>query len=509
MQQIVTSSQMRRIDKITIDENIVVGYNLMREASEGLAGEVIKSIKGDVRKKIAVLCGKGNNGGDGFLAAAILNRNGFKAECFFAYNEDDLQDEALLAYKEYIKDGVLYQIESVDDIKCLDKYSIIVDALLGTGIKGSPRGLIADIINEVNLLNLKVISVDTPSGINCDTGEVYEPFINAEKTVTMGFPKVGFYYYPARNFVGELAIIPLSYPKNISNRNTLASLIEKDDVKIIIPNRIPDGSKYDHGVVGVISGSEGMTGAPTLAMNSALRTGCGMVFGIVPNSIIDVMSVKVTEPVLKAVKGSEAGSFGLEDYDEIMDKIEKVNSLLIGPGISLNKNTQLLVRKLISNINKPTVLDADGLNAFKGCEELLKGRKSKLIITPHKAEFQRLFGELPKEPEMLIKKCCDISNEYDIILVLKGKPTIIADKQNSFIVDSGDDSLAKAGTGDVLAGMICSFIAQGSEPLNSALAGVFIHGLAGKIAAKEYSNYSVLATDVIDSIGLAIKEIIN
>ncbi len=509
MQQIVTTSQMRFIDHTTINGNVDIGYKLMKEASEGLAGEIIKSFKGDVRKKVAILCGKGNNGGDGFLAAAILKRNGYNADCFLVHKEEDLEGEALRAYHEYTSDGNVINIKSIEDINSLKKYNLIVDALLGTGLKGAPYGIIADIIKKVNSLDMKVVSADTPSGLNCDTGEVYSPCIRAYKTVTMGFCKIGFFYYPAKDFLGEIVVKNLSYPNGIVRENYLISLIGRDDVSKVIPKRIPNGSKYDHGVTGIIAGSPGMTGAPSLAMNSALRSGCGMVLGIVPQKIIDIISVKVTEPVLKSVPGNKDGCFTVEDYEEILKNIEKTSSLLIGPGLSLSEDTQLLIRKLVKYMEMPIVLDADGLNAFKGHKDLLKNHRSKLIITPHRAEFQRLFGELPEEPEKLIKQCREISNEYDCILVLKGKPTIVIDKLNGFIIDSGDDSLAKAGTGDVLSGIICSFIAQGATLLNSVLAGVYIHGIAGRIAAKKYSNYSVLATDVINSIGLAIKEIVN
>lgn len=509
MQQIVTTPEMISVDEATINGNIDVGYQLMKEAAEGLAGEIIKSLKGDIRKKIAIICGKGNNGGDGFLSGAILLANGYLADCFLISKENDLRNEALLAFNEFKNVGTVHFISKEEDLNILSEYYLIVDSLLGTGSKGAPRGFISDIIRKINTFNKKVIAVDTPSGLNSDTGEVYDPCIVAEKTVTLGFFKVGQFYYPAKNYTGKVKVVNLSYPLDIINRScSKRYLISLDDIKLGMPKRISDGSKYDHGVVGVVAGSKGMTGAPVLAMKSAMRAGCGMVHGFIPEHIFDIISIKVTEPVLHSIINSEDGSLSLSGYDDIIKNLKKVNSLLIGPGLSLNKETLELIRKLLSCVEMPIVLDADGLNAFKGCVELLLKRDAKLIITPHKDEFERLFGILPKKPEKIIDLCCSLANKYNMVIILKGKPTIISDGEKSFIVDKGDNSLATAGTGDVLSGIIASLIAQGASIIDSAVVGAYIHGLAGRIASKKYSIYSVIASDVCESIGKAYKEIL-
>lgn len=501
---------MRSVDDNTILGDTKIGFELMKKAATGLADEVIKSFKGDIRKRAIVFCGKGNNGGDGFLAAAILINNGFLADCFSLSEEKNLKGEAHIAFKEYCKVGSVNFINTIKDIPKIDDYNVIVDALLGTGVKGAPRGIYSEVIDTINQSVVETISVDTPSGLNSDSGELYTPCIKANKTVNMGFTKVGQLFFPGRVNVGKRVVVDLGYSsQTVEECNENIYLLDKSDIKQFIPKRKFNGSKYDHGLLAVIAGSRGMTGAAALCMNSALRSGCGMVYGFVSEIILDIMSYKVTEPVLKSVAGNKKGAVSLEAFDEISKNLNKMKTLLIGPGISTEKSTQELVYKIIEEVNIPIILDADGLNAFKGKADLLGKRSGDLVITPHEGEFKRLFGNIPDDPIEKIAKCKKVSKEYSCVVVLKGSPTLIAYEDKCYISTVGNDSLATAGTGDVLSGIISSFVAQGANIINASLAGVYIHGAAGRIASEEITSYGVIASDVCESIGKAIRKIID
>jgi NAD(P)H-hydrate epimerase len=253
-----------------------------------------------------------------------------------------------------------------------------------------------------------------------------------------------------------------------------------------------------------------MTGSVSLSAHSAMRTGCGMVHCALPESIIPIVSVKVTEPVLHSLKETDEGTLALNNIDIIKKLSENMQAALIGPGISHNKDTGSLVRELLSTISIPTVLDADGINVFKEYTEALKDHAAKLIITPHYREWERLFGILPEKPNDIINTVRKKAKEYSMVIVLKGNPTIIADSEGkTFILPVGNSGMASAGSGDVLSGIIVSLIAQGCIPLNASILGVAIHGLAGEKAGLDLGEHSMTASDIILYINSIIKQLLT
>ncbi|MCX7727210.1 MAG: NAD(P)H-hydrate dehydratase [Chitinispirillaceae bacterium] len=280
--------------------------------------------------------------------------------------------------------------------------------------------------------------------------------------------------------------------------------------KKVLPSRKPAGSKYDHGVLLIVAGSPGMTGSATLASIAAIRCGCGMVHCAFPSSLLSILSVKLTEPVLHPLPDTNKGIISLDAVTDILELVEKMDALCIGPGLSYERSAIECVRKIVSNCKKPILLDADGVNAFKDNVEELKKHTGDLVITPHAGEWRRLFGELPSLPTERIAKVKKVAKEFNITILLKGNPTIICgSKGESFVMPYGNSALAKAGSGDVLSGIISSLIAQGASIIDATILGAYIHGKCGEILSEVKTEYSVLASDVAEAIPEILKTIVH
>jgi NAD(P)H-hydrate epimerase len=508
---VLTATQMREIDSEAIGGDVATGFRYMRRAGTGLLKAVRSMLPDPGTGDIAIVCGKGNNGGDGYVLGTLLLEAGYGVMCFGLCDKDEISGEALRAYEEFIgQNGNFLLLRDVADAGNFKGYALIVDAMLGTGIKGNPRGLFADVIRSINASPAPVLAIDTPSGLDNETGIPGEPCIRARSTVTMGFPKIGAFFFPGRANVGELVICDLEYPYDIVQQHySHVFLPTFDELKTLLPHRKPAGSKFDHGVALAMCGSRGMTGSATLVSLAALRTGCGMVHCAAPESAIPVLSAKVTEPVLHGIAETNSGTPAFGALEQILDLAKGKQALCIGPGISHEAETSRLVRALIAKIDTPVVLDADGINAFKGHGDDLKKRKGDLVLTPHRGEWERLFGALPENHQQAIAAVQKVAREQGITVLLKGSPSIVADAYGrAYVLPFGSSALATAGSGDVLSGIITSLIAQGSKPIDAALLGAFIHGKAGEIAGKELTEYSVMAGDVITRVPNAIHLLI-
>ena len=507
---ILTVSQMRKIDEQSIGKDPAVGFAYMTKAAEGLF-EAVRELAPDPKSgDIAVICGKGNNGGDGFAVGKLLIEAGYTVMCYTLCQPDDLKGEAKIAFEKYDSvEGNFLVLDDVADMEALSKCSLIIDAMLGTGIKGAPHGVCAEVIEAVNKAGVRILSVDTPSGLDNDTGVAGKPCVKAAVTVTMGFPKIGSCFYPGRSFVGALRITPLGYPGKIVDKNSSSVFLpEPDDVKKMLPLRKPAGSKFDHGVCLMVCGSRGMTGSAALASLSALRTGCGMVHLASPQSAMPVLAAKLTEVVLHGIQETNSGAASFDAAEAVLEKSRDCQVLCIGPGLSHEDETGRLVRHLVAHSAIPVVLDADGINAFKGKAALLKERGVALVITPHAAEWSRLFGSLPPGPVEAVDVLRKTAKEFDMTILYKGNPTIIASPSGAaFLSPYGNSGMATAGCGDVLSGIITSLIAQGASTTDAAILGAYIHGFAGDEVAKDLGEYSMIASDVMDNIYKVMKSL--
>ena len=500
---VITVSQMREIDDKAIGGNLTIGYSYMLKAGMGLLSAARELVQDSRTGEIAIFCGKGNNGGDGYVAGRLLIDAGYKVMCYSLFDVDELKGESRVAFNEFVgRKGNFLVLSDSADLTNLSRYKLIIDAILGTGLHGDPHGLCAATIEKINSSGVPVLAADTPSGLNNNTGIPGNPCIKASVTVTMGYPKVGLYFYPGKRNVGHLIIHDLGYPDEIvAEKKGWLYYPELDDMRRYLPPRHPGGSKIVHGLSFLICGSMGMTGSAALVADAALRTGCGMAHLAAPESIIPILSTKLTETVLHGLHETGSGSLAFTALEQIRELASNKNALCIGPGLSHENQTTRLVREIVKSINLPTVLDADGINAFKGVAEDLKEHKGELIITPHKGEWQRLFGELPEDPHAIIDKLTVKARELNITILLKGNPTIVTDHSGSaFILPFGSSALATAGTGDVLSGIIVSLIAQGASIISAAILGSYIHAEAGIFAGRRLGDYSVLARDVSDNI---------
>jgi len=512
---VLTTARMKQIDQLAIAGNINTGYSYMctagRHIYEAALSMLDKIAAKDENKNVAVICGKGNNGGDGYVTARLLKKAGINVDCFSVCDTGDLSGEALLAFKDYIeiKNDIVRILTGNEKLPDFNNYSLIIDAMLGIGANGEPRGLYADVIKAVNDCKASVLAVDTPSGLDCDTGKCTSICIKADCTVAAGFFKLGQFYYPGRANIGKLQIADLGYPENIVEEQSIG--IYLPDINFfsrILPARKENGSKIDHGLALLVCGSRGMSGSAALASVAALRSGCGMVHLAVPESLVNTLSVKVTEPVLHPLAETASGACAASALNKILSLCERMDALCIGSGLSREPQSASLVRELIKKIDKPAVIDADGLNAFVGALSEFAAHKGEIVITPHMGEWKRLFGDLPDEPLERINKLRDCAAQFNMNILLKGSPSIaVGAKGTTVILPFGNSSLAKAGTGDVLSGIIVSLIAQGCTCFEAAILGAYLHGEAGWLANVDLTEYSVLASDLMHYIPKVIKQI--
>ncbi|MFH1825376.1 MAG: NAD(P)H-hydrate dehydratase [Candidatus Firestonebacteria bacterium] len=515
--KVVNGEDMRKIDTKAIVKFKIPSIDLMENAGKGVVDFLKQEFPDFKKKKICILCGKGNNGGDGLVIARWLTHMKVKVRVFLFAKKEELKKDVKINLNKLLKEKVtvnevanfkdLAEIES--EIKMDD---IIIDALLGTGFTGAVTGLLAKLIDYVNTLETIVVSVDLPSGLNANNGQVISSCIKADYTVTLGIMKVGTLIYPGASYTGKLIVKDIGIPKDLIESDDIQlNFIVKEDLLNIFPKRIPDCNKGSAGKVLIIGGSVGLTGAPCLAGLSALRTGCGLVTLGIPASLNDIIEVKLTEVISKPLPENSNRALGLNSESYILNMSKNHDVLVLGPGLGRDKETGQLVRNLIREIRIPVVLDADGLNLISGNVSVLKNKKAPFILTPHPGEMSRLANITIEDVQSnRIEVARDFAKKYNVILILKGARTVVAHPAgNVFINSTGNSGLATAGTGDVLTGMIAGIIAQGVNVLNGSMIGVYLHGLAGDMARESKTEYGMIASDVVENIPKAIKEIMK
>ena len=536
--KVVTAEEMRRIDEKTIEEYGVPGIVLMERAGLAVALR-IKEIFG--RKRVLVVSGSGNNGGDGFVVARNLYEEGWDVRVFLTSKPEDLKGDALLHYKIAKKYGVpIFPVRQLltHHSSLVTKHSIFIDALLGTGLSKNVMGLLSEVIHLINKINLPVISVDIPSGISSDNGQIMGEAVKADYTVTFGLPKRGHLLYPGAEYTGKLFIENIGFPpKLLASNNLNVSVLTKQEASHVLPERQMYSHKGDYGHVLIIAGSRGKTGAAYMAAKACLRSGAGLVTIGVPESLADIFQARVTEEMTLSLPDRGDGTLAEKASDVILDFLnKKADVIAIGPGIGVSADTNKIMKTLIQCLTAPVVIDADGINSLQGEITILSKSKAPIILTPHPGEMSRLLqrsavstqqsappsipthrGGRVKEgvktsiSELLTKierdrinTAISFAKKTRTHLVLKGVPTIIASPDGkAYINSTGNPGMATAGTGDVLTGIISGFLGQGLKPLDASLLGVYTHGLAGDISASEKGMYSLIATDIIDKLPAA------
>jgi NAD(P)H-hydrate epimerase len=513
---IVTGDAMRNIDKKAVNEFGIKSIDLMENAGKGTAELLLKQYGERKLKNTAIICGKGNNGGDGFVIARILAAKGIKPKVYVAARKQDVEGNArvnmLRLEKEKIKVSEIATFKQFDDAAGnIGSSVVLIDALLGTGFKGSVSGIYAKIIKYINSLKGKtIISIDVPSGLNSDNGKVINECIRADHTITLGLVKTGLLMYPGIEFAGKVNVVDIGLPESLVNLDDhLIFYIDQEVIKNMCPKRKPDCHKGSVGRVLVAGGSLGYVGAPCLTALAGLRSGCGIVTLAVPESIYQTAQAKMTEVIVRPLPEKAPGVLAPEAEDVILELLRNNDVLAAGPGLGIAKETASILKNILLKVDKPLVLDADALNIISRNPSILKKVKPDIIITPHPGEFSRLTGyEVEYIQSSRIESAEEFADRYNTITVLKGARTVVAvPKKKVYVNSTGNSGMATAGAGDVLTGIIASFAAQGLTAENAAAAGVFVHGLAGDIAAEEKSECGLIASDIIENIPYAIKKI--
>lgn len=506
MLKAVTAEQMRRMDRRAIEEMGIPGLVLMENAGLAVVHAIREKIPEFRHARVNVFCGKGNNGGDGFVVARHLMNMGADVTAFLVGTKEEVKGDAKLNMDAYISmGGKLKEFTIERHIKNFKlKFAhttVTVDALLGTGAVSAPKGFYGRVIEVMNGQGKLKVAVDIPSGLLSDSGAVPGICFKADVTVTFGAPKVGMLIHPARSYAGELVVADISIPSKILNESPCAAYVpEARDIRSMLPKRPADGHKGVFGHLLLACGSTGMGGAGALAALSALRSGTGLVTVAAPSGLMPSYETGVMEAIGLALQQTDGGGIDESAIDRFMTAVDGKTAVLIGPGLGQAPSTGRFVRRVVAELEKPLLIDADGLNLIKDDPGLLKHRKAPTIITPHPGEMARLTGKTSTQIQSdRLNEALSLAHETGAIVVLKGAGTITASPDGrAFINPTGNHGLASGGTGDVLAGLIGGLLAQGASPENAAIAGVYIHGLAADIYSQKHGDpRSLIASDIV------------
>jgi NAD(P)H-hydrate epimerase len=507
--KLVSGAEMRTIDRIAIEERGVPGTQLMEKAGQALAEAVNEDFE---RGRVAVVCGKGNNAGDGLVAARYLARWGWEVHVLLLTPAEQFRGDALRNW-EALQTCSFHSTElhSPQALRsALSHADVIIDALLGTGLSGAPREPMNWAIEIVNASAIPVVAADVPSGL-ADAEELSEtspgPVVHAVRTVTMGLPKIALMTEAGLECAGWVTVTPLDYPHDLLESPSLwRHLSMPVEMASLTRARSRSGHKGTFGGVAIAAGSPGMSGALMLAGEAAARSGCGMVYLAPPAGLLALVEARLLEPVKWKLAGAvnHLDSAGARDF---LERASQVNAAAIGPGLGQHPETVQAVRFLVEKLDKPLVVDADGLNALAGAMECLEGRRTPTILTPHPGELSRLMGlSVAELQNNRFRVARDFARRHRCIVVLKGAGTIIASPEGmAWCNPTGNTGLAKGGSGDVLTGLIGGLLAQGYDALSAALLGVYVHGLAADLAIERSSPRSILASDVIAHLGAAYR----
>jgi NAD(P)H-hydrate epimerase len=461
------------------------------------------------RPRVLILCGKGNNGGDGLALARLLLAEGVSARVELACASDELKGDALSSYRRAVEAGVRVRPLSTDPL-AMEGYDLCVDALLGTGLSSAPRGATAQWIarlNDARRANggrTQVLSVDLPSGLDSDTGQAPGVCVEADETVTFAAPKLGLALFPGRRLAGRVTVADIGVPAPLEQELAAAGrLTTPDDVLSCLPSPDAASHKGSRGRVLVVAGSEGFTGAAALASQSCLRVGAGLVVLGCPVSLNDILEVKVTEVITAPLPEGSGRCLCPDACGPILEELDKAQALVIGPGLSLAPQVGELLECLLPRVKVPTLLDADGLTHLSQRHFALP---PDCVLTPHPGEMARLLGTTTQDVTAdRVGAAREAARRYGRVVLLKGPDTLVVNPEGALWVNSsGNPGLASAGTGDVLSGTIGGLLGRGLAPLGAAYCGAYLHGLAADLVAEDLGEEGMLASDVASALPRAL-----
>ena len=492
------AEQMRAVDGWAIEQQGVPSLELMEAAGRAVAAAAAEAA---TSKRAAVVCGKGNNGGDGLVAARALAETGFEAEALLLWPADELSGDAKANLGRFEAVRVL---EPGELIGALQGAGVIVDAIFGTGFQGEPRDPAAGAIEAINEAEAPVVAADIASGVNASDGVVEGSAVRADVTVSFHAPKLGHWISPGKAHTGALRVVPIGIPDGGPDA-AAAGLIETA-VLAELPQRGAESTKFSSGQVVVVGGSRGLTGAVCLSAEAATRTGAGYATVAVPADLEPIFEAKLTE-VMSVGCASREGRLRRAASEQVLGVAEGAAAVVLGPGIGREEGTRDLVRDLAQRIEAPLVIDADGLNAHAGRIKSLEDRGTPTVLTPHEGELGRLLEvDSDRIKAKRLASVLEAARTSGAIVVLKGDDTIVTDGKRVAVNRGGSPALATAGTGDVLSGITAAILARGMDPFAGVCAAVLAHSRAGRVAAERIgAPESVIAGDVVEAIprGLA------
>lgn len=498
-------SEMRELDRTVVEKYGIEDKLLMENAGEATYFVILQEF-GIEGNRFVVFCGAGNNGGDGFVIARKIHSNGGDVRVFIIGDRDGYRDSAKMNYE--IVSRLPIEMKQIDDAASVRKEILhcdcIVDAIFGTGLTRNVEGIYSDIINLINESGKPVFSVDIPSGVHGDTGKVMGAAVRADCTVTFGLPKRGNMLYPGYDLGGELFVTHISFPPEHYDRDSIKVEINEPPP---FPSRDNDSHKGNFGEALFIAGASGYFGAPYFAALSFLKAGGGYSRLAAPSSITPFIAMKGSEIVFIPQRDTASGSIALENKDALIELSKKMDIVVIGPGLSLDEETQKLVSQLAVEIDKPLLIDGDGITALCNDLDSIRKRKSPTILTPHLGEMSRIAGmevsEIENDRIVVLQKT---AKELNSILVLKGAHSLIGFPDGRVLINmTGNPGMATAGSGDVLTGTIAAMFGQGLSIEDAVAKGVFIHGLSGDLAAEDLGEDGITAQDILDYLPLAVK----
>lgn len=509
---IVTAEQMRALDQRTITEVPVPSLVLMERAGAGVVNHLEAQHGPVAGKHVVILCGKGNNGGDGFVIARLLRRKKARVHVLVLAPITELSRDAKTMYQRFQRAAGPSATTRPSGAQAvqqrLSASDLIIDAILGTGLSNPVTGLYREAIDAINAAGRLTVAVDLPSGLHADTGSILGAAVRADLTVTCGLPKVGLYCGSGIDCAGLVRLadlgIPPSFVEAIGSR---LLLLTAASAQATLPLRRPSSHKGTYGHLGLIAGSVGKTGAAAMAALAALRIGTGLVTAAVPSSVNDILEAKLLEAMTLPMPETKARTFARSGLDRLLAFAGSRDAVAIGPGLTTHPETVDLVQELVKRLDKPCVLDADALNALAGKASLLTECHRPPIITPHPGEMARLEAEATTQSvnEDRLGTATRFARERGVFVILKGARTVIARPDGvAAICPTGNPGMATAGTGDVLTGMVGGLLAQGVPSWDAACAATYLHGLAGDLAAQQLGQAGMIAGDLIQHIPHAI-----
>jgi NAD(P)H-hydrate epimerase len=512
MTPILTADQMRRADRRATEELLIPGPTLMENAARG-AFDLLTSHLGSVTgKSIALLCGPGNNGGDGLALARHALIHGARVICAsLAASPAKLSPDAAAQQKmlEAFGEEIIVPWERFR--RRSGEYDAIVDGMLGTGARGELRGAYAEAVRWANRRSGLKLALDIPTGIDSDSGLASGDFFRADMTATMAALKPGLLLNHGADASGEIRVVHIGAPPSLYEDSRLELLDSERAMTGITP--VESGwNKYDRGKVLVLAGSRGMTGAGAMSSEAALRSGSGLVVYAMPEAAARLLPQRIAPEIMTQFLPSDPdGAFSSDALDPIAGSLPNYSAIAVGPGLSKSAEAARMVRSLLGSSRVPIVLDADGLNAFAGDADALRVRRCRLVITPHHGEMARLLGvdagAIEIDPVGTARRAAE---RIDGVVVLKGAPTVVAVPDGrAWINAAGNPGMATGGTGDVLTGMILSFAGQTDDLIEGTLTAVFLHSLAGDLAALELTERAMTATDIIAYIPDAYRSLLE